>query len=404
MSVNIPQAQLIERSKIKPNPNNIKKHPQEQIDALVQIVKRFPEIGFAYPVILDDNNELLAGHLRLIVAEILDMPMVPFIRAGDMTKDRREAYMILENKITEMGSWDKDKMKLIFAENDFDFKPFHMDFTQFKPLPKDADDIPTIPVETTVKRGDIYELGNHRIMCGDSTDKEDLDKLMKGDIATITFTNPQYNAGNNALGGNKKMVDSKYLDSEDKMENYLEYLVQFTNLALKKSIYTFVNIQMLAKNKEDIISWLFEFKKNYVDVIIWSKHNGNPAFAENVLNSNFEFIYIFKNEDNPSRAIKTGNPFRGTISNVYEGSSQTNNKFSEIHAATFPVHLPLHFILNFTKTNDIVFEPFLGTGTTLIACQQSERICYGMEIDPRYVDVTIQRYEGLTGQKAVKLS
>ena len=121
--------------------------------------------------------------------------------------------------------------------------------------------------------------------------------------------------------------------------------------------------------------------------------------AKNVLNSEFEYILIFAPKKNPSRSINT-NPFHGTIQNIYHGPLNSHNEFADIHRAVFPLHLPQFIIKNFTKKNDIILDPFLGTGTTLIAAEDSNRICFGMELDPAYIDVIIQRWENFTGKKA----
>jgi DNA modification methylase len=162
-----------------------------------------------------------------------------------------------------------------------------------------------------------------------------------------------------------------------------------------------MNIQMLANNKRDVIDCLSEFKDNYADVMIWDKGNGAPAMAKNVVNASFEFVFIFSREKGASRAITSGNEFRGTIKNVYAGPPQRDNEFSDVHAATFPLHLPAFFIEHFSK--DSVLDLFGGTGTTMIAAEQLGRKAYLMELDPRYCDVIIARWEKFTGRTAEKI-
>lgn len=171
---------------------------------------------------------------------------------------------------------------------------------------------------------------------------------------------------------------------------------------LNKSRYAFINIQQLSGNKIQYIEFLNKFKNHFVDEIIWIKGKGQPAMQKNVMNSRFEHILIFAPNDNPTRTINTAS-FHGTVPNYYEGLGNSKNEFSAIHAATFPIHLPQHIIQTFTQTNNIVLDCFLGTGTTLIACEQTNRRCYGMELDPSYIDVIIERWENFTGKKAQKL-
>lgn len=196
------------------------------------------------------------------------------------------------------------------------------------------------------------------------------------------------------------MKDSKYIHKDSNVF-YRDLLESVTENSLKFCKYVFVNLQMLQANKKDIIQYLGTFQDKFCDVMIWYKKNAPPAMAKNVLNSSFEFIFIFGG--NGSRAINLKD-FRGTIENVYMGSIQTMNKFASIHAATFPIDLPFFFIDNFCPNEGSVFDPFGGTGTTMIAAEQLNRICFMCEIEPKYCDVIIDRWETLTGMKAKKIN
>ena len=392
-----PGFDTIDPKLLKPHPTNVKIHTEEQIKGIAEAIKL---LGiFKDPIVIDKTNLVWIGNGRLQSALLLEMPLVPIVYLDHLSKKQRKALMILDNKLNE-SKWDKQNTMTLLGEiGDFSFEPFNIDLDKFK---SNSDlqegEIPPKRESTDIKLGDVFHVGRHILICGDST--KEIPQLKK---SNITVTSPPYNKGSNKLGGNKHRVESKYVNSDDEIKNYLELLIGFTRESLLKSEYLFINMQMLAKNKVNLLEWLYEFRHNIVDVIIWSKHNGNPAFAENVLNSNFEFVWILKNESNPNRAVSCGPTFRGTLSNVYEAGSNSNNEFSEIHAATFPIHLPAHFIQNFTKENDIVYDPFIGTGTTLIACEQTNRICYGVEIDPIYCQLVIDRWEKFTGKKAKKV-
>lgn len=245
----------------------------------------------------------------------------------------------------------------------------------------------------------------HKIMCGDSTSEEDAKKLMVIEFAEIIFTSPPYNAGDNKLGGNKNKVDNKYETyDDDQSQDEWKNLVQKTlDVWRKHSQYQVYNIQQLAGNK--IGFWeLIARNVNYlVDIAIWSKGGGAPAMAKNVMNSRFEFVFIFSNEKNPLRSIKTGN-FHGNVSNVLDLPRDETNKNAKIHAATFPVSLPSHFIKHFTSKNAIVVDNFMGVGTTMIACDKFGRRGYGMELDPKYVDATISRYCDYSGNNQIRIN
>lgn len=389
---------LIEITKLKTHPHNIKKHPEEQIKNLMELMKM---VGFKDPLVIDKKCEIKAGHGRLEAAINLGMTRVPYIPLEGLTKKQMDLFMYMDNQVNE-SPWIDDNVQLLLEDipvTDLETFDVNWDDIIIPEINDEAEEIPEPPADPKAKLGDVYQLGNHRIMCGDST--KDLDKLMTTKAA-IGFTSPPYNAGSNSLSGNTTMRESRYVDNIDD-GNWLSLMENFTKESLKYVKFLFVNIQQLSGNKFDFIEYLHLFKNHFVDEIIWAKNkNQMPAMAKNTLNSRFEHIFIYSPHNLPNRTISTGN-FRGTVPNWYESNGQTKNEYSKIHAATFPIHLPTFFLINFSKTNDIVLDPFLGTGTTLIACEQTNRICYGMEIDPAYIDVIIQRWEIYTGKKAMKV-
>lgn len=243
----------------------------------------------------------------------------------------------------------------------------------------------------------------HRLLCGDSTSAADVTTLMDGQKAALGFTSPPYNAGDNSLGGNKSRVDSKYIGvSDDKPAvEYLRLLVNFTTLALSFCQTVAINLQSLAGNKMAVLDWIHHFRDHFVDRMVWFKGQGQPAMAANVMNSRFEDVWIFSPEENPSRAIPTGR-FQSTVSNVYEGRGASGeNVASEIHAASMPVHLALHILESMDGTGGIVYEPFCGTGTTIIAAERLGRRCFAVELVPQYVEVAVTRWQNFTGKAAI---
>jgi DNA modification methylase len=240
-------------------------------------------------------------------------------------------------------------------------------------------------------------------MCGDSTSIDAVDKLMDGEIADFMFTSPPYNAGDSEkLSGNTHTDDNKYATYRDDKtsDEYLDLLCGFTNAWLQCTKVMAINLQQLAGNKVAFIEYLNHYKNNFVDMAIWHKGHGAPAMAKNVMNSTFEYIIFLSQEENPSRAFKISD-FRGTVKNVYEAPPNRNNEFSSVHAATFPLHLPEWAINTFTQNKTIIADCFGGTGTTLIACEKTGRKARLMELDPKYCDVIVKRWEDFTGKKAV---
>lgn len=234
------------------------------------------------------------------------------------------------------------------------------------------------------------DIKSHFVMCGDSTIAQNVHTLVPNNT-TITFTSPPYNVGHN-LGYKNK--DSKYENDDDNKseKEYGELLTITTALAQEVTKYQFINLQFLANNKRAILRWIGSERDRFVDIAFWRKLQVAPAMAENVMNSATEVIFILSSKDNASRAVDTAN-FRGTVSNFVETkSASSENENADSHNATYPIGFVTYFTDNFTKKGDSVYDPFCGTGTTLIACEQTDRTCYGMELDPKYVDVIRKRY------------
>jgi len=256
------------------------------------------------------------------------------------------------------------------------------------------------------KCGRKYEAviqSRHRLICGDATDAAAVERLMDGQKPSLCFTSPPYNAGDNSLGGNKSRVDSKYVGVSDDRpaQEYLRLLVDFTALAMAHCQTVAVNLQSLAGNKTAVLDWIGQFKNHFVDRMVWFKGQGQPAMAANVMNSRFEDIWILSPAENPSRAIPTGR-FHSTVSNVYEGHGASGeNVAPEIHAASMPAHLAVHVLESLDGTGGAVYEPFCGTGTTIIAAERLGRSCLAVELVPQYVDVAVKRWQDFTGKRAI---
>ena len=401
--MDIIQKAVTELREYENNPRN----NDEAVQAVAESIKQF---GFKVPIIIDRAGVIVAGHTRKKAAERLGLASVPCIVADDLTPEQIKAFRLADNKTGELAEWDFDLLEKELAELtafDVDMSLFGFDESIFDLVETGADDdnfdasaeLETID-EPICKFGDIWQLGNHRLMCGDSTDNESVKKLMNGEKADISFTSPPYNVGGNIQSENS---ESKYANNDDDKENseYIEFLINFTNNAIEHSKYSFVNIQSLSNNKVALIDYLYHMKNVYADTMIWDKGFGAPAIRSRVMNSAFEYIHIFSN--NATRAIGT-KEFHGTLPNVLHIGSQRHNEYSDVHNATFSIEFVSFFIQNFCNINETVLDLFGGTGTTLIACEQLRRTCYTMEIDRKYCDLIIKRWETHTGEKAVLLN
>lgn len=233
----------------------------------------------------------------------------------------------------------------------------------------DPDDVPEPPAEPVTKLGDLWLLGPHRVVCGDAVEN---------------------NAAVAATGGNK-YIDG-VSDHRDQQE-WRTLCLLASQAMLKVCEYVIVNIQMVRGNKRAFVELLGDWRDRIADIAVWAKTNPQPAMNEGVMSSAFEWLVFLSAEDNPGRRIKSATFYRGTLPNVYSAPSAGNQPFSDVHAATFPVHLPTWVIANFARTGQHVIDTFGGTGTTLIAAHQAGHAAAIVEIDPRYVDLICRRWQ-----------
>ena len=401
--------QLVKISQVKPNPRNPRIIKDDKFKKLVKSITEFPDMLNKRPLVVftdvDGKYVVLGGNMRLKACKEIGLKEIPIIVADEWTEEQKHEFLIKDN--VGFGEWDWDQLANEWDSEKLDDWGLDLpvDFSVEETLEVEEDDfeVPEGGIETDIVLGDLFEIGEHRLLCGDSTDSEQVAKLMNGQKANMSFTSPPYNAGKSeALSGNTHTTDNKYNEYNDNQtkDNYLDLLIGFTNNAIIYSNYLICNIQSLAGNKIALIEYLNKYKDNFIDVAIWDKGHGAPAMAENVMTSAWEYMFFISSKGNASRAIPNAN-FRGTVPNIYRGKPQRNNEFSNVHAATFPIDLP-EWALQFTEEGDIVLDQFLGTGTTMVASHQLKRKCYGMELDPKYCQVIIDRMKKLDSSIVIK--
>lgn len=232
-------------------------------------------------------------------------------------------------------------------------------------------------------------------------------RLLQGERARLTITSPPYNLGHSAsLGNNRSLGRSKYLGEDRRTTaQYGELLCSVTENALAISDVVIVNVQMLSGNKIALLEWLYHFRNRLIDIAIWDKGTTAPAMARNIMNSRFEFLVYLTTRSSKGktpRTLFTAN-FRGTVDNIYQGRQQKHNPYFQQHAATFPLHLPIWLMQTFDAGSGLIFDPFLGTGTTLMAAHHTGRRCVGMEIEPSYCDLILQRFEQEADMRPVQI-
>jgi len=384
---------MIKISKIKSNPNNPRLIKDEKFKKLCQSIKDLPKMMELRPIVVDDNFIVQGGNMRLKALIELGYKEIPdewIKQAKDFSEDELKEFIIKDN--VGFGEWDWDDLA-----NNWDVEKLEdwgLDIPDFavKELEAEEDNY-EIPdeIKTDIVIGDLFEIGEHRLLCGDSTNSENWIKLNIQNN-TCCFTSPPYNAGNSAkLSGNKNMSakGNFYETYNDDSNNYEILLQESLSNAITYTNGVCFNVQPLANNKSKLLKWIVNNENTFVDILTWDKGHAQPAMAEGVCSSRFEWLCIFNRENN-TRHIPLSS-WRGTISNVYQAPPQRKNEFSNVHAATFPIHLPCFVIADLMNRSTAVVDCFLGTGTTMIAAHQLGRKCYGIELDPKYCQVIIDR-------------
>ena len=402
--------EIIERkvSELIPYANN-PRHNDSAVDAVAASIKSF---GFKVPIIVDKDGVIVAGHTRLKAAQKLGLDRVPCIIADDLTPEQVKAFRLADNKVGELADWDFEKLDLELEELDFDMTPFGFEFdTEEADAERKTreDTVPEAPKTPVTRLGDVWLLGDHRVMCGDSTDAEAVSVLMQGKRADICFTSPPYNV--NAGFNGKDFKDGYLTDggaydecTDDKSpEEYAAFLSDSLKNALAHCDDVFFNLGYTKGALCGMAMFLGQNAKTFAGAIHWRKSGAFTPVApvqHGILANVGEPIFIFNNGGmrklrHPQWDRKKAMP------NVIETENATKNEFSDIHGATFPVALPLHFLQSFVSPSGICLDLFGGTGTTLIAAQRTGKLCYMMELSPSYVDVIVERWQKETGDQAI---
>ncbi len=414
------QIELINIDEIIPYENNAKLHPKEQIE---QIKKSILEFGNNDPIAIDKNNVIVEGHGRLLALKELGYEEVEVIKLGHLTEEQRKAYTLIHNKLTMNTDFDIEILESELAAiniidmNDFDFD---LDVEVEESTIEDDYDIEEKLEEIEEpksKYGDIYKLGKHRLMCGDSTSFEDVKKLMNEDKADLLLTDPPYNV--NISNSDGMTIENDNM-SDENFKQFLNAAFKNASASLKKggAFYIWhgdsetVNFRNSCEDNElsvrQCLIWVkngFNFGrqdykwKHEPCLYGWKEGSShyfideynNPTVIEDEIN-----IDLLK-KDELKKLVEELLSDRVPTTIIHEDKPLKNDK----HPTMKPINLLSLQIKNSSKKEEIVLDLFGGSGSTLISCEQLNRKCYMMEYDPKYVDVIIDRWETLTGQKAV---
>ena len=386
--MNPPNYKQISIDLIKNYSQNSRTHSDDQVQ---QVVNQIREYGFTNPILIDENNVIIAGHCRVEAAKRLALTQLPCVILAHLSETQKRAYVIADNKLALNAGWDLEVLRAEFdllRDDDFNIELTGFTLDELCELLPDAepevlcdeDDCPDVPDEPVTKLGDVWLLGEHRLMCGDSTNIESVEKLMESFSAHMVFTDPPYgvNYQSNMRTKTKKFDvlanDDVFLD----IAPVIEYLS-------KGWVFIWTSWKVQTK-------WIDQFKSfGYPsNMIIWHKPGGGIGDLKKTFSSDYEVGLVWHRD--------------AALCGKRIGSVWTINKdgaMTYVHPTQKPVALASEALDKCTKIGDYILDLFGGSGSTLIACEKLKRKCFMMELDPKYCDVIIKRYEQYTGKKAV---
>jgi len=401
-----------------PDPRNARTHSRKQIRQLARSIETF---GFLIPILTDQMMNIIAGHARWLAAKELGMEKVPVIQVEHLTEAQKRAYIIADNKLAQNASWDEDLLRVeleFLSQVDIDVD---VDLTGFE-IPEidmiigtanvpacEEPPLPPVPaVEDTVTRtGDLWQLRTHRIICGDCREPPIIDILMAGHQASMIITDPPYNvpiAGH--VGGLGKTQHPEFAMASGEMssEVFQAFLVtcftQFSRISKDGSLhFVFMDWRHMA----EILGAGRAVYDGMLNLCVWAKTNGGMG---SLYRSQHELLFIFRHGSAPhinNVALGKYGRYRTNVW-TYAGVNAFGKERDEalaMHPTVKPLQMIADAILDVTAQGDIVLDGFLGSGTAVLAAEQTSRVCYGVEIDPRYVDVVLRRWMHVSREQPV---
>lgn len=382
--------QIKQLTEIKPYERN----PRKNDEAVKYVAESIKNFGFKVPIVIDKDGIIVAGHTRYKAAKKLNMTEVPCIVADDLTDEQIKAFRLADNKVAEKAEWDFDLLDIeLDGILDIDMESLGFDFSIEEEEPEAVEDEfdGELPEEPYVKQGDLYQLGNHRLLCGDSTMIDHVEKLMGGELADLLLTDPPYNVDYEGKTKDKLKIENDKMDND----SFRQFLVD-----------AFTNADMVMKPGAVFYIWHadsegYNFRGACADTnwkvrqcLIWAK-NSMVMGRQDYQWKHEPCLYGWKEG---AGHLWASDRKQTTILNF---DRPTKN---DLHPTMKPIPLFDYQIKNNTKGGDIVLDLFGGSGTTIMACEQNGRRAFTMEFDPRYAQTIIERWEKFTGEKAVLLN
>ena len=384
--MDFPEYKTISVADLVPYARNSRTHSPQQVDKIAASIREF---GFLNPIIVDGQNGIVAGHGRVLAAQKLGLSMLPVIEAGHLTEAQKRAYVIADNRLALDAGWDNDLLKIELQ--DLEAEGFDLSLTGFnmdeignllaEPTEglTDEDAVPEVPAVPVTVEGDVWVLGRHRLMCGDSTSIDAVERLMDGRKADMVFTDPPYGV---EFQSNMRTKSAKF----DMLKNDDTFLDIAPIIEACSAGWVFVWTSWKVQTK-----WIDQFQSmGYpTNIVVWHKPGGGIGDLKRTFSSDYEIALVWH------RGAELCGKRIGSVWTVNKDGASTY-----VHPTQKPVALAEEALDKTTRASAVIMDLFGGSGSTLIACEKTARDCRMMELDTKYCDVIIKRWQDFTGQEA----
>jgi DNA modification methylase len=408
-------------SGLKPNPQNARVHSTKQVRHIAESIRAF---GFNVPILVDRNLTIIAGHARLEACRLLGIEQVPTIALEHLSENQVRAFLIADNRLAEIATWDEkllaEQLKALSeVELDFELEAIGFETAEIDVILEglaptadgEQDDADVLPADSEIQvtgKGDLWLLDRHRVYCGDALLEGSYGLLMDGALGAMAITDPPYNVRIGDVTGLGRVQHREFSMASGEMTapEFIAFLAtSFRNMVRHTVSGSIHDIFMDWRHMEEILAAGNRAYSELINLCVWAKDNaGMGSFYR----SQHELVFVFKNGNGKRRNNIQLGQFGRYRSNLwsYAGMNSFARTTDEgnllaLHPTVKPVALVADAIMDVTRRGDVVLDPFLGSGTSVVAAERVGRVCYGMEIDAKYVDTIVRRWEAFTGHVAV---
>ena len=407
---------IVKITEIKSNPNNPRLIKDDKFKKLVKSIQEFPQMLKLRPIVVNNDMVVLGGNMRLKACKEAGLKEVHILKADELTDEQQKEFIVKDN--VGFGEWDWDMLA-----NEWDTDKLEdwgldlpLDYNEVLEAEEDDFEVPADGIETDIVLGDLFEIGEHRLLCGDSTDSDAVARLMNNDKWNLLATSPPYNQGESngdllhtkGLGVGKKQA-SLYNQKNSDNKTADEYFKFSIDILTTASIYkneeahtACWNIAYNSKSRDDYGRIVFSDNNPFrvKETIIWDKTHSINLPQIGIYSRRCEFVFVMSANDK-YHTSQTYNDCRWNYWQIKSAGSQVTGEGTE-HRAAYPIEFAAKMVEDFSLKGDLIFEPFTGSGTTMVAAQQLKRKCYGMELDPKYCQMIIDRMRKLDPSLEIK--